>query len=408
MTTLADAISRSVRRLLGLTRDPDAARVGALTRTHAVITAADACIAVSLAGSLFFSVSVDAARPRLALYLTLTLAPFAVVAPLIGPVTDRFGNAQRAFLAFTAQGRGILALFIALDLRNLLLYPESFGVLVLGKAFAVVKRSVVPTLVGSEHGLVAANARLSRVGSLAGVVGGGVGAALLSLSGPVSVLRVAAVLHIAGAALALRIPRSSPTGGASSEAVAPDAPTSPTTPNVRTGQAVMATLRIAAGLVTFVVAFALKRDGAPTIWFGIVALAATLASFAGTFVSPVLRSRVRSKLGALGLCAVAATAASIVAALQQGRSGMLIAASGVMLSSTAARHVFDSILQHELDETARPRAFARTETILQLVWVVGALVPTLTDLRAAPGYIVAALTCALAATLTKLGSDERR
>src|SRR5262245_33180725 len=108
--------------------------LAALARVHALSTAADACITVSLAGSLFFSVSVDAARPRLALYLLLTLAPFAVVAPLIGPVTDRFRGTPAAFIAFTGQGRAILALFIAIDLRTVLLYPEAFAVLVLGRS----------------------------------------------------------------------------------------------------------------------------------------------------------------------------------------------------------------------------------------------------------------------------------
>ena len=42
-------------------------------------------MAVSLAGSLFFNLSIDAARPRIILYLAITMAPFAVVAPLIGP-----------------------------------------------------------------------------------------------------------------------------------------------------------------------------------------------------------------------------------------------------------------------------------------------------------------------------------
>ena len=58
---------------------------------HAVTTAADACIAVALAGSLFFNTSLDVARPRLALYLALTLAPVALMTPLIGPAVARYG-----------------------------------------------------------------------------------------------------------------------------------------------------------------------------------------------------------------------------------------------------------------------------------------------------------------------------
>ncbi|HEX5097085.1 MAG TPA: MFS transporter, partial [Acidimicrobiia bacterium] len=183
--------------------------LSALVRVHSISTAADACITVSLAGSLFFAVSVDAARPRLALYLLLTLAPFAIVAPLIGPVTDRFRGAAPAVIAVTGQARAILALFIAIDLRGLLLYPESFAVLVLGRSYSIVKRALVPELVPDANDLVAANARLSRVGSVSGALGGALAVAVFQASGPTAVLRLAAILHVVGALLAFRIPSTS-------------------------------------------------------------------------------------------------------------------------------------------------------------------------------------------------------
>ena len=91
--------------------------------------------AVSLAGSLFFNVSVGAARPRVIAYLLVTLAPFLVLAPLVGPLIDRFARSQRVVAATTCLGRGILCLFVAGDIKNLLLYPEVFGILVLDKAY---------------------------------------------------------------------------------------------------------------------------------------------------------------------------------------------------------------------------------------------------------------------------------
>ena len=87
-------------------------------------TAGDAFFTVSLAGSLFFNVSIGAARPRVIGYLVLTLAPFVLLAPLVGPLVDRFGRARPAVLATTALGRGILCLFVAGDIRNVFLYPR--------------------------------------------------------------------------------------------------------------------------------------------------------------------------------------------------------------------------------------------------------------------------------------------
>jgi len=62
---------------------------GRLALLHVVMTAGDTLVTVSLAGSLFFSISLGAAKNQVILYLLLTMAPFAVVAPLLGPVIDR-------------------------------------------------------------------------------------------------------------------------------------------------------------------------------------------------------------------------------------------------------------------------------------------------------------------------------
>ena len=42
-------------------------------------------VAISLAGTLFFTVPTGEARGQVALFLGLTMLPFAIVAPLIGP-----------------------------------------------------------------------------------------------------------------------------------------------------------------------------------------------------------------------------------------------------------------------------------------------------------------------------------
>ena len=58
-----------------------------LARTHGLMVAGDTFVAVALAGSLFFDITPDAARWRIALYLLLTVAPFAVVAPWWAPLS---------------------------------------------------------------------------------------------------------------------------------------------------------------------------------------------------------------------------------------------------------------------------------------------------------------------------------
>ena len=61
--------------------------------------AGDAMIAVSLAGTLFFSAATGEQRSNVALYLLVTMAPFALLAPVIGPALDRLQRGRRWALA---------------------------------------------------------------------------------------------------------------------------------------------------------------------------------------------------------------------------------------------------------------------------------------------------------------------
>ena len=90
---------------------------------NALHMAGDAMIAVSLAGTLFFAAATDAQRGNVALYLLVTMAPFAVLAPVIGPALDRLQRGRRWALAGSSLGRAVLALVMAAPLRRPLALP---------------------------------------------------------------------------------------------------------------------------------------------------------------------------------------------------------------------------------------------------------------------------------------------
>jgi hypothetical protein len=119
---------------------------GRLALTHVLMTAGDTMFAVSLAGSLFFSISPTAAKDKVLLYLLLTMAPFAVVAPALGPLIDRSRGARRAMVVASAVGRAVLCPFLARDIHSLLLFPEAFAMLVLSKVYLVTKGALVPEM----------------------------------------------------------------------------------------------------------------------------------------------------------------------------------------------------------------------------------------------------------------------
>ena len=110
------------------------------------MTAGDTMFAVSLAGSLFFSISPTEAKDKVLLYLLLTVGPFAVAAPALGPIIDRSRGARRAMVVASALGRAALCPFLARDIHSLLLFPEAFAMLVLSKVYVVTKGALVPEM----------------------------------------------------------------------------------------------------------------------------------------------------------------------------------------------------------------------------------------------------------------------
>jgi hypothetical protein len=99
--------------------------------TQAAHAAGDALIAVALAGTLFFSVNATQARSHVGLYLLLTMTPFALLSPVVGPVLDRWRGSYRTAIFLSAVGRAVIAFLMASRVHDLSLYPLAFGSLVL-------------------------------------------------------------------------------------------------------------------------------------------------------------------------------------------------------------------------------------------------------------------------------------
>ncbi|MEY7980318.1 MFS transporter, partial [Streptomyces pilosus] len=143
--------------------------LGKLIELHGVNGAGDVMITVALASTVFFSVPTDEARGRVALYLAITMAPFTLLAPVIGPLLDRLPHGRRAAMAGAMLARALLALVLsgAVITGGIELYPAALGVLVASKAYGVVRSAVVPRLLPPAFSLVKANSRVTLGGLLA-------------------------------------------------------------------------------------------------------------------------------------------------------------------------------------------------------------------------------------------------
>ena len=169
--------------------------------------AADAFVAVSLAGTIFFSTSVDQARGRVVLFLLVTMAPFAVLAPFIGPALDRMQQGRRYLLAGTLLARGLLCWGMSAAIHSpVTLLPAAFGILVLQKAYGVLRASVTPRLLPAEISLVTANARSQLITLTTSMLGGALAAGIQVTAGAAWVLRAGTLIYLAAMFLALRLP----------------------------------------------------------------------------------------------------------------------------------------------------------------------------------------------------------
>lgn len=370
---------------------------GKQLRVQLFHAAGEAAFAVSLAGSLFFSVSPSAARPRVLLYLVLTLAPFALVGPLAGPFVDRLRGGYRWVLGTTCFFRAVAALIISSQLTSLFLFPLAFGVLVLGKTYSVAKSALVPRLVLEPRALVSANARLSVMST----VGGGVGAAgatlVLVLATPSWVLVYAAALYFLGAVSAMRLPRTKP--------LAADPVVTALEVEGRSLQRVsiaMAALRGAVGFLAFQLAFLFRAQATPAWLYGAAVIAAAGGSLLGTVTAGRLRRRFTEER-LLSMSLFVPSVLAILGALQFSRNTAIIVAAAVGFGASAGRHAFDSLTQLLAPDADRGRTFARFEVRFQMSWVVGALIAVGLEPGGVLAFVMLGVTLAVVAVVVMVG-----
>lgn len=361
--------------------------------------AGDALVALALAGSLFFSVPETTARGRVLLYLGLTMAPFAVVSPLLARILDRFKGSLRWAMVLTSIGRAGLAWLLSTRLDTLLLFPLAFGILVFSRAALVVRGAMLPHVVPEGAALVDANSSMSRISAIAGMAAGVPGLLLIKWPGVHFELLVGAAVYYLGTIPSLRLPASTGTRASKQRARARQAAASPM---VR--QAIIATagMRFLVGFLVFHLAFALRRENLGSIGLALLVGSSAFGGLAGAILAP----RLRRGLKETGIIATSLVAAGI-AGLVVGRWFSLYTAAVLVfvfgIASGTAKVAFDSIIQSELPEGARGWAFARSESVLQLAWVGGAIAPLVIPIPSGPGVFIAGVTAQVLAIIYVAG-----
>ncbi len=384
---------------------------GRLALVHVVMMAGDTLVTVSLAGSLFFSVSPTEAKGRVLLYLLLTIAPFAVVSPVLGPLIDRSANGRRILVALSASCRAVLCWMMSEHLNSLWLFPMAFLVLISSKLYVVTRGALVPemartdqlrehsTSVGGagwpsaatqqEKGFSGFNAQLTLLGTISGLLAGSIGAGMLKGIGAPSVLIAASFVFIGATIASLRLQKP-PKEVRDEVAGLTQAERDRNALNplgdieVAWGLTAAALMRFTVGFATFLLAFGLRRENAGLGYFAFALAMSALGSLVGLGIVTRVRNKVsESTLLALSLLATGVGAG--VAASHPTLNAQVVLAGWLGLCAAVAQPTFDAITQRNVAPGAQGRTFARFAVRQQLLWVVGALIPVAITLRFSVG-----------------------
>lgn len=392
---------------------------GRLALVHVIMMAGDTFVTVSLAGSLFFSVSPTEAKGKVLAYLLITIAPFAVVSPVLGPLIDRSANGRRILVALSAGLRVLLCWSMSQHLNSLWLFPEAFLVLISSKLYVVTRGALVPEMartdqlrghaesVGQagwpiggpeeERGFAGFNAQLTLLGTLAGLIAGALGAGLLKGVGASSVLVAAAFVYLGATVASVRLQRPTKalrdevTGLSQTQrdlhALNPLGDT-----EVVWGLSAAALMRFTVGFATFLLAFGLRRQHAGLGYFAF----ALVLSAIGALLGLALVTRVRNSLKESTLLALALLATGSGAAIASTHPTLVVQillAGWLGLCAAVAQPTFDAITQRNVAPGAQGRTFARFAVRQQLLWVIGALIPVAMTMRFSLGdQLLAILT----------------
>jgi MFS family permease len=396
--------------------------IGRLSLVQCAMLAGATVVTISLAGSLFFSISPDAADHKVLLYLLFTIAPFAVVSPVLGPLIDRSRGARRLMVVAAGIGQAVLCLLMATRIHSLLLFPLAFLVLVCQKLYVVTKGALVPEMAaltapdgeGEEAGYATLNARLTLLGTIAGFVASLPAVILYKVAGSPGVLVFGSLVFVAATVAGARLPVLAGRRAAKSwtdesarareygqpgEALARQQDLMSlqpmANPEVMLGLSAMCIVRGLTGFMTFMLAFGLRRmHGVGLYWYGLM-LAGTGA---GAIVGLVLVGRLRHRfseqqllLSTLWLIAATAAGCAVWGTL----FAQVVLAFMVGLCGAVAQPSFDAMTQRYIPLSAQGRAFARFGMRQQLVWVVGSLIPLVVAFSLPQGDATMAVLAAL-------------
>ncbi|HEX9823136.1 MAG TPA: MFS transporter [Actinomycetota bacterium] len=357
-----------------------------LLSTQILSQTADGLYQIAVASVLVFDVSAARTPGQVTKVLAVTLIPFSVVGPFVGPFIDRFS--RRSILV----GSNVIRVALTLALVPALGWPEPALLALIvanvsvNRFFHATKSAVLP-LVVPETGYLLANTVSSTAGMVFGLLGAVIGGPLTDLVDERAALLAAATLMAAAAVVAglLALPPGERRGlrgivaelGNNWRDVRQGLRVLLARRGARYAVAAIWTIRGVLGFVLLASLVILRtRLDAGVTGFSVLLGAAAAGGFVGAIAVPAAARR----LGGAGVAPVAllvAGAATLALGPIRAWASVVGAVFIAGLTMTATKVTADTIVQREIPDGFRGRAFAVYDIGYNGVFVVAALVPTL-------------------------------
>lgn len=386
-----------LRRLFDLPRFPT------LYASRLTSQTSDGVFQASLVSYVLFSPERATSPGAIAGSLAIVLLPFSVVGPFTGIILDRVSR-QRALVVSSLLRALLLAMLVALIAAGHTgadFYVAALGVFSVSRFVNAALSASIPVVVPPEQDttLVTANALSTTSGTIATMVGAGLGSGLRGLLGGddrdvAVVAALAAVSYLAAAFTATRARRADfgpvnpmPWNGALGQVrevvveLVAGAKHLVARPPARDSLAALTAFRAFYGLL-FVGSILLYRNSFHGSLGGLGGLAAVVAgtgvgTVVAAFVTPRVTRRI-SKPAWITWTIAAAGVGTAVFGLPLSPAWFLVAGPVLGFTSTASKICVDTFVQEETDDSYRGRAFALYDLLFNLAYVAAAAVGALT------------------------------
>lgn len=382
----------------------DASGLSRVTEMQVLASAGDAAFTVSLASTIL-ALPLGQARGQVALFLITTMAPFVVLAPLVGPLLDRWRHGRRWAIGSTLALRAFLSWVLAGVVADgsPWLLPLALLCLMATRAYAVALSAGIPLVRPDAITLVVANSRQSVATLIGMVLGAAVAAPVGRLGAPWS-LRVAFVIYVVATVLAIRLPAAvdsaretpgayaaSPPPDSSADPPSADASADPMiepTPSrrerarelrrslpapVRAALTTASGAKVLSGFVTLFLSFLLWDQPLPgvssVLALGLVGVAAGAGNGLGSFIGNRIGDRSPTVIASAALLVAIAAGLLVTLAYSLPTVVLLGLVSGAF--GQLAKLCLDALIQHDTADSLRAQAFSWSETRLQAAWVGG-------------------------------------